>query len=204
MCARTALEGIDNYYDCFDDPWAFENHLSTEPKPEWYTAGLGERWLTMETLLKHWPANMWIQTPLEITSDLMQKYGIRAEEIEEIIVDPPTYLRMYYSPEGYTSVMQAQFSIPYMLAVMILDPTPSAAWNREENLKDPRILFLASRVHAGAKDMLYMPECFKDFQQGHHPVITITIRTCDGHEYSETMEKHLGHPGNMMNDDVPV
>jgi len=114
-------------------------------------------------------------------------------------VDPPTYMRMYYSPEGYSSVMQGQFSIPYMLAMMILDPKPSSAWNDESKLTDPKVLELAARIKGGPSEQLIMPICFKNFQKGHHPVITVTIRTKDGREVSETMERHLGHPYNMMN-----
>lgn len=201
MSVLTAKAGVDNYTDCFDDPWSFENHLTSDPKPEWYNKDLGDRWLIMETLLKHWPANMWIQTPLEITYDLITENNIHAEDIKEIIVDPPTYLRMYFSPEGYSSVMQAQFSIPYMLAVMILDPVPSVKWNDKKNLKDKRVLELASKVRSGTSEMLLMPKCFKEFQQGRFPKITIRIETNDNRVFSKTMDYHLGHPRNMMNRD---
>lgn len=201
MCALNAKAGVDNYMDALDDPWSFENHMCVSPSPDWYTKDLGKRWLIMETLLKHWPANMWVQTPLEITYNLVRKHNLKKENIREIIVDPPTHLRMYYSPEGYTSLTQAQFSIPFMLATLITDPKPSPRWYERSKLTDPDILELAGKVKPGPSDMLFMPKCFKNFQNGHHPVITITINTCDGNSYSETMECHLGHPRNMMNAD---
>ena len=198
VSAMNAKLGISNYMDALDDPWSFENHMCVSPFPEWYTKDLGKRWLTMETLLKHWPANMWIQTPLELTDRLLTEHDIKKDDIAEIIVDPPTYLRMYYSPDGYSSMMQAQFSIPYMLACLILDHTPGANWCDETKLKDSEILALAAKIHGGNSDMLYMPQCFKNFQKGRHPVITVTIKTFSGKEYSETMEGHLGHPRMMM------
>lgn len=198
VSAMNVKLGISNYTDALDDPWSFENHMCVSPFPEWYTKDLGTHWLTMETLLKHWPANMWIQTPLELTENLLSKHNIKAEDIVEIIVDPAVYLRMYYSPEGYTSMMQAQFSIPFMLASLILDRVPGSNWCDESKLHDPEILALAGKVHAGPGDMLYMPQCFKNFQKGHHPVMSVTIKTNDGSAYTETMEGHLGHPRMMM------
>jgi 2-methylcitrate dehydratase PrpD len=201
MCAFNAEAGISNYMNALDDPWAFENHVSTEPDNSWYTKDLGSRWLIMETLLKHWPANMWIQTPLELTDMIMTENNITKDDIAEIIIDPPTYLRMAYYPEGYTSLTQAQFSMPFMLASYILDPTPSSKWLREEKLKDKELLAIAAKVKSGPSEPILMPSAFKNFQKGRHPVITVTIKTNDGKEYSETMEKHLGHPGNMMTEE---
>ncbi|NLP30985.1 MAG: MmgE/PrpD family protein [Clostridiales bacterium] len=201
MCAFNAEAGISNYMNALDDPWAFENHVSTEPDNSWYTKDLGSRWLIMETLLKHWPANMWIQTPLELTDMIMTENNITKDDIAEIIIDPPTYLRMAYYPEGYTSLTQAQFSMPFMLASYILDPTPSSKWLREEKLKDKELLAIAAKVKSGPSEPILMPSAFKNFQKGRHPVITVTIKTNDGKEYSEIMEKHLGHPGNMMTEE---
>lgn len=198
MCAFNAQEGVDNYTDALDDPWAFENWMTVSPDSSWYTRDLGKRWLIMETLLKHWPANMWIQTPLELTDSIMTKNNLTKDDIAEVEIDPPTYLRMAYYPEGYSSLTQAQFSMPYMLASYICDPTPSCKWLQKEHLTDPEILAVAAKIKSGPSEPLLMPKCFKDFQKGHHPVITVTIRTNDGRTFSETMEKHLGHPGNMM------
>lgn len=198
MCVFNAEAGIDNYMDALDDPWAFENHMSVSPDSSWYTRDLGKRWLIMETLLKHWPANMWIQTPMELTDRIMTAHGLHKDDIAEVIVDPPTYLRMAYYPEGYTSLTQAQFSMPFMLASYICDPTPGSNWLRRERLSDPEILAVAAKIKSGPSEPLLMPKCFKNFQKGHHPAITVTIKTNDGRAFSEAMEKHLGHPGNMM------
>lgn len=198
MCAFNAEAGVDNYMDALDDPWAFENHMSLTPDSSWYTKDLGTHWLTMETLLKHWPANMWIQTPMELTDSIMTKNGLTKKDIEEVLIDPPTYLRMAYYPEGYTSLTQAQFSMPFMLASYICNPTPGSHWLQRKQLTDPEILEMAGRVKSGPSEPLLMPKCFKEFQKGRHPVITVTIKAKDGRVFSETMEKHLGHPGNMM------
>lgn len=154
----------------------------------------------METLLKHWPANMWIQTPLELTDLIMTKYHLGKDDVADVTVDPPVLARMEYYPEGYTSLTQAQFSIPFMLASYICDPTPSCKWLARERLTDPEILTMAAKVHGGPSEPLFMPKCFKDFQKGkdgHHPIMTVTIKTNDGREYSETMKVRKAFPEAM-------
>ncbi len=199
LCALTALEGVDNYTDCFDDTYSWDYHMCPNPKRDWYTKDLGTRWLTMETLMKHWPANMWIQTPIELADVIRKKYGVRAEDIEEILLDPPIVNRMYYDPKGYTSLVQAQFSTPFMLASYFLNPEhPGRDWFERGRLTDPAVLELAGRVHGGPSQPESPSKGFKQFQTGSFPMKTLTVRTKSGKTYRESMDCHPGHPRNMM------
>ena len=198
VCALTAKAGVDNYTDCFDDTYSWDYHMCPNPKRDWYTKDLGEKWLTMETLMKHWPANMWIQTPLELADVIRTKYGVKAEDIEEIILDPLIINRMYYDPKGYTSLVQAQFSVPFMLASYFLTPNPGKAWFEKDLLTDPKVLELAGKVHGGPSKPDTTSQGFKDFQNGKFPMKTLIVKTKDGKEYRESMDCHPGHPRNMM------
>ena len=198
LAAMTAKAGVDNYMECFDDPYSFDSHMTTEPHREWYTKELGKKWYTMEVLMKHWPANMWLQTPIELVHNITDKNSIAPENIEEIVLDPPTVGRMYYNPEGFNSLTQAQFSGPFMIAAYLLNPIPGPAWFDTKMLKDEKILELAGKVKGGNKPPHYLNLCFKDFQNGKFPMKTVTITTKDGKQYSESMDCHPGHPRNMM------
>lgn len=199
LCALAAKAGVDNYMDCFDDTYSWDYHMCPNPKHEWYTKDLGNFWLTCETLLKHWPANMWIQTSLELADILRKKHNIKAQNIEEIILDPPTKYRMFYDSKGYTSLVQAQFSIPFMLATYFLNPDqPGKSWFERSLLTNPELLELAGRVHGGSSKPDEPGGCFDMFRKGDYPVKTLTIRTKDGKTYSHSMARHPGHPRNMM------
>lgn len=198
LCALTAKAGVDNYMDCFDDTYSFDFHMTPTPERDWYTKDLGTRWLTMEVLMKHWPANMWLQTPIELVHNITTKNGIKPDDIEKIVLDPPTKGRMYYNPEGFNSLTQAQFSAPFMLAAYLLNPVPGPAWFDEAMLTDKKILDLAGRVEAGPSEPHLLQACFKEFQRGHFPMKTVTITTKDGKQYQESMDCHPGHPRNMM------
>ena len=125
VIADLVQKGVHNFMDGLDDPAAYANLMTDHYDPSWYTRELGETWLTMTTLLKHWPANMWVQTPAELASEIIFGNGLRKEDIREIIVDPPRMSRMDLPPEGgFKSLTHAQFSIPYVISAMLHDPTP--------------------------------------------------------------------------------
>ncbi|BDF66471.1 2-methylcitrate dehydratase [Oscillospiraceae bacterium] len=195
---QTAQSGVENYQDCFDDPKVYAIHMTPDPRPEWYTKDLGSWYLTMETLLKHWPANMWNQTAMELAYDITGKHHIAPEEIQEIVLDPPTQLRMGIRPEGYTSLTQAQFSIPFCIAAMLYDRTPGAQWYSLENMKNPKVLALAQKVKSGPSPQHTLGGGFKLMQEGTYPMKHMTITTKDGKVYEASMDVHPGHPKAMF------
>ena len=66
--AHLAAIGISPLQDFLDGESGYWN-LTGNCRWEWYDKNLGSQWMIMETLLKHWPANMWVQTPVEIIHD---------------------------------------------------------------------------------------------------------------------------------------
>lgn len=200
IIAKAVEKGIHNQRDMLDvdDGQGYFMAMTKEPKPELLIENLGNTWMIMDTLLKPWPANMWVQSALQAVVELVEKNGIKAEDISEIVVDPAVKNRMDCPEDGWTSVTHAQFSIPFVLASWLLDPVPGAQWYAPEKLKDSAVLALAKKVKAGASE----PECprgsFDLFRVGDFPVRNVTIRTTDGKEYTQACSKHPGHPHNMF------
>ncbi len=145
---KTVLNGIENMEDAFDDPAAYLKHCAFQ-EPEWLTKELGTRWLMMEMLLvKHWPANVFVQTYAELATRLVTRNQYNPDDIEEIIIRPSVAFRHWYSETGYESVTQAQFSIPYATACAMYHPEPGAVWYQPETMKDPKIVALMNKVKA--------------------------------------------------------
>ena len=200
MCVMLAKSGVENYMDVFDDTFSWDYHMCSHPNRAWYTKELGELWLTKETLLKHWPANMWVQTPIELADIMHRKHGINAEDIEEIIILPSTDNRMYFSKKGYSSVVQAQFSIPFMVASYFLNPDhPGKEWVTNSMLKSSELLALANRIHSSDDLPADTPgKSFDMFRNGLYPIKKMILHTKNGNILEETMSEHPGHPRNMM------
>ena len=213
MIAKAVEKGIHNQLDALDEPRCYTGVIcgddanngsgetrvvSGEADISWLTKDLGTRYLTMETLMKHWPANMWVQTTAEIVADLRKEHGFGPEDVEEIIVDPPVAERMWAPAEGFTSVTHAQFSIPFVVAAMLYDPNPGAQWFTKENMVNPKALALAQRIRGGESPTDSPLTGFKQFRTGSYPMKTVTIKLKNGEVFQKSMDAHPGHPKNMM------
>jgi len=198
LAAICAQEGVDNLERCMDIPYAYQEQLTESVKREWLLKDIGQRYLIMDLLIKHWPANMWVQTPVEICVDLVKTNGINLEDIESIIVDPPTQGRMHFDSKGFSSTMDAQFSLPYTISAALYYKHPGAEWYSEEAMKNEQILQLAAKVHGGENPPLSLQDSFLLFQSGGFPVKQVTIVLKDGKTFQQMQAYHKGHPNMMM------
>ena len=197
MAAICAKYGIQNMQGCFDIPYGYCEQLTKAVDRSWLNRDM-DKFLLMEILIKHWPANMWVQTPVELVADMTKKYGIKAEDIEEIVVNPPTQYRQHCPENGFEALTETQFSIPFVVASYLLDPVSGPQWFTKDKFKDPKLMDLAKRVKPGPDPEDTLLHSFNVFQDGSHPEKTVTITTKDGKVYQESMRYHKGHPKNML------
>lgn len=201
---KTVMEGIEGMEDVFDNYKGYFAHTGGNPNPEkWLTYELGEKWVMMDTLLvKHWPANVFVQTYVELAARLATKYKYNPDDVEEIIIRPSVDFRHWYSDWGYKSLTQAQFSIPYGTAVAMYHPEPGALWYQPETMTDPKIVALMNKVKAASfVDLKGSKNRIQDLIQGKHPEKFMTVRLKDGSEYTESAFTHPGHPYYMLTRD---
>ncbi|MBQ6575265.1 MAG: MmgE/PrpD family protein [Lachnospiraceae bacterium] len=203
LIAKQAGLGINNARCALDDvrPSGYLASITSAPKIEWLVKDLGTRYLIMETLLKHWPANMWVQSPLEALKDITDNHSFEPDDIASIEVDPPVTDRMWLSEDGYTSITHAEFSVPFALAAFLKNPTPGASWYSKENLKDKEVLKIASKVKGGSQKPIGPGEGFSMFLNGDYPVRKITVTLKNGEVVSGSSGKHPGHPHNMFTEE---
>ncbi len=198
---KTVLNGIENMEDALDDPSAYLKHCEYQD-PEWFTKELGERWLMMDMLLvKHWPANVFVQTYAELAARLVSKYKFDPDDIAEVVIRPSIAFRTWYSDVGYESITQAQFSIPYVAACAMYHPEPDALWYQPETMKDPKIVALMNKMKADGFVKQTGKKFIKDLIEGKHPEKFMIARMKDGTEYIESTFTHPGHPHYMLTRD---
>ncbi len=199
---KTVMSGIKGMEDAFDDPSAYLLHLRYQ-EPEWITKELGQTWMMMNMILiKHWPANVFVQTYAELAARLVTKNHFDPDEVAEIIIRPSIEFRHWYSETGYKSVTQAQFSIPYCTACAMYHPEPGAVWYKPETMQDPKIIALMMKVKAdGFVDFKGSMTFIKDLIDGKHPEKFMIVRMKDGTEYVESAFTHPGHPNYMLTRD---
>ena len=202
---KNVLLGIENMEDTFDDTTSYADHFDKKSyAPEWFTKEFGTDYVLMDIRVKHWPANMYVQTYAELASVLQKKYRIDPDEIESITLSPAVEFRFYRTDKPYDSLTQAQFNTPYVVAALLYHPERGAVWYKKETLHDPRIYELMNRIHAdgfcdeeGRRPLHAMPH-LKQLIRGYHPEKTMTIRLKDGKQYSESLFSQPGHPSYMF------
>ena len=188
---------VDNLYDILDIEGGYSAMMRGFANEGWLDRNIGTEYLFLELLFKHWPANMWIQTPIECLSNLQAQYGFKAEDIQEIYMTPNFQGRDRFCPDGYPSIKQAQFSIPFCLAAYLLGGEPGPNWFSEERLRDPAILDMASKVVIEGETLKLM-ECFYIFFDGSFPKVSMRITLKDGTVLRGELQFPKGHPRNPM------
>ena len=195
LIAKSGISPIPDFLD--GDIAGYWVAFADKCNREWYDKNLGKDYLIMETYFKHWPTNMWINQHLDGIVAIMKKYKVKAEDVEQIIVRPTVEQRMVYRPEGYGSIMDAEYSIPYCIAVLMYEPEPGPNWYTEEKMKDPKIIELAGKVKAEGP-LLKLSDAFLQFRAGKYPHISVEVRTKDARLVKQDVPLPKGHPRNRM------
>lgn len=195
-CAMIVDAGIDTLMDGLESYSGYHFGVSDQLREEWYDKELGESYYIMELLLKHWPVNMWLQVPLDMADELVKKHSINPEEIDTIYVSPTINRRSEFYPGGYPSLVRAQFSIPFCIAMLLVGPQPGHEWADHKYLNDAKILDFASRVLPEGEQT--KPSlCFNKFREKSYPKYGMRIIMKDGTEYKIEKQFSKGHPKNF-------
>ncbi|MCR5156169.1 MAG: MmgE/PrpD family protein [Butyrivibrio sp.] len=201
FCARngvTAVKiadlGFDNLYDALDDWNGLWNTVSDNVDWDWIDRNLGGEYLIKETLLKHWPANVWNQGPVDTIARLVEDNEFSVEEIESIAISPNVGSKMTGYHKTTRKILDAQFSIPYCVCVYLLDRDPRN-WFTEEMRNNEKLIELTKKVVGSGREYTTR-ELFELFQSGSFPEVKISISLRDGKEISTILQFPKGHPKN--------
>lgn len=199
ICAAVMADlGFDGMTDSLDGPSGLWAQVSDQVDWSWHDRELGSRYLIMETLYKHWPANMWVQGPLDALDELCREHDLtpdRVGDIAHIDVSPIIPMIMENSTGRYDGVLDAQFHLPYCFAAFLLDHDPGQHWFDAGHRSDPAIGDLADRVTASGESLTPF-EAFEVFWAGSFPEVTVTVTLTDGQALTRTLRYPKGHPSN--------
>ena len=187
---------LDNIYNVMDVESGYPMMMRGFANEGWIDRNVGTEYLFGDLLLKHWPSNMWIQTPLDCLDELKRAHDFQPDEIEEIFVSPTYLERDKFSWDGYASCRDAQFSIPYCLAAYLLRGAPGPNWYDASRLADKSLLELASRVRMDPDNLQDLTVAFSMFQSGSFPSTTVRVTLKDGQQFEKTLPFPKGHPRN--------
>ena len=116
--------------------------LSTQPKPEEFIAGLGERFLVTETAIKVYSVGYPIQSPLDAFLTLRRKHGLTAANVEHIVVKLPADGGGIVNNRAMPDV-----NLQYIIAVALLDGDVSFEDSHSyQRMQDPQVIAAKQRI----------------------------------------------------------
>ena len=130
--------------------------VKQEPKPERITDGLGERYSIMDIYFKPYTACRHTHGAAQATLELVREKKLRAADVDSVAVF--TYaigaLAVGKGVPDNGSFVSAQFSIPYVVAVCLLDGMLGPGQLTERRIADPAVTALTKKVTVQPDDVL--------------------------------------------------
>jgi len=146
LASQLAEQGVEANLTNFDGADGFWIMAGADaPDSAAYTKELGESYQLLDVFFKPYPACWGPQTTLNAVHALTQHHDIQPDRVRRIVVLGAPKLLDYADPAPQT-IPDAQFSIPYLVAMLLRRQSPGCTWFSEENLRSPEVAALARKV----------------------------------------------------------
>lgn len=205
LAALLAKEGLKGPCQVFEGVQGlFNAYLKGEKiEVERATAGLGEKWETLNISIKPYPTCHATHSSIDLALIFRDRYGIKLEDIEEFRVYVPK-LTVHLVVEPYQEKISpktpyaAKFSLPYTVTVALRKGRVGLWDFTEDAIKDVEILKYAKKI-VGVHDEVYD----KYIEQDLWPA-RAEVTTKDGASYEEEVLAPKGTPRNPMTKDEVI
>ena len=194
LAAVFAQAGATSPPDILLHPKGYLAAYSTDPKPDALTDRLGTFWEILQNGFKLYPSILASHSPIGATLELVQAQAIDPRQIKSVTVNTYATVKSHFSNKDVQTVMSARLSVPYCVAVAIVDRSVGQPQFRADRFNDPlvrEVLHKVEIVPSEALTKLY-PEKFPA-----HVVITMQ----DGQVHEATFYYPKGDPNNPLSDE---
>jgi len=177
---RQGLDEVDGYY-------LLCGSMSYNEKK--ITQGLGRQYRLQELSFKPYPTCRFMQSTLDSLSIILNEHHLSKDDIECIEVFVTPFLAEAFSVYEPSSMIDAQFSLPYAIAQIMCGRVPSPAWYRGECMNDPNTIENARKVRL-------IPDREVERLRVEKSVLSpkVRVRTKKGLEYEKQEYCAKGHP----------
>jgi 2-methylcitrate dehydratase len=160
-------------------------------------AGLGKDFLITRCSYKAFPTEALTHQPITAVLQVCREHGITHEEIDEILVETTTRgADILSDPSKYKPETRetADHSLPYVIAVAVVDGNVLPESFNDEKLRDPNIWELLPKIKVIAD-----PEIDQLFPKVKRA--RVTIKTNDGNRQTAQTDVAKGAPEDPLTDD---
>ena len=156
-------------------------------------AGLGQRYGMLNIGFKFYSACRYISSTLDAAAAIASDNSIKIEDVEQIIARGPKNMSQNMAQYEPKYPIQAQFSVPYLVTLVLMGEPTGPNWFTEDMLKNPRVREFQHKVK-----VVEDPEASK---VGWGPLNvrwtgTVEITMKDGRHFTKYVEYPKGDPNN--------
>lgn len=167
--------------------------MSDDPRPEMITKGLGSTWYSDSTCFKPHSCCGSNHACIDAVIALIHEHGIKLSEVERIIAGIPRVVQLQTGFDYLAdSVLNAQMSLRYNVAVAIVDGQAYLEQFTPEHIIDEQLLELAKRVEIVIDSEL--DDRYPEVYGGR-----ITLHLKNGKSHTKRVDYSRGMPENPMN-----
>jgi 2-methylcitrate dehydratase PrpD len=132
-----------------DGEYGFWRFFGSERwKPEAVMEHIGETWFLMNTIYKRYPCCGIIATALDCFINIIDKTNLLPEDIEIVnVFSSPEVEKPLWKNTKLASHVDAQFSVPYIIAIVAYRVKVGAEWQDLNWMTNPKILEFMKRVN---------------------------------------------------------
>jgi 2-methylcitrate dehydratase PrpD len=152
---------------------------------------LGKDYGMLNIGFKFYSSCRWTSSTLDAVAAIMSEEGIKAENVEQVIVRVQKLVAdnfAIYEPEY---MIQAQFSIPYVVTLVLMGEPTGPNWYTEKMLKNPRMREFQHKIKIEED-----PVATKNIYVEHKVPSTVEITTKNAKCFSKHVEYPKGEPEN--------
>ena len=161
--------------------------------------GVGTRYEILNVSFKPYPTCRWLHSTLDAGLQIVEENGIKPDEIKHVYVRTPTYLtKKPHDTREPKDMIEAQFSLPYSLAVALSGVKPGPKWFAPEMLSNPAILELSRKIELGPGDEPDQVEVSDEVIESHGGVPSEVEVCVQNRSYTKKIRYPKGHPTNPV------
>lgn len=194
LAARLAQLGASSPPDILGHPKGYLAAFSLEPHPGFLTEGLGTQWEILQNGFKFYPSILASHSPIGAALELASMHRPDPTRIDRVTVHTYATVKSHFSNKQVANTMAARLSVPYCVAVALIDGEVGQRQFQPARLIDPSVKRVLDRTEIVADPALtaLYPEKFP---------ARVEVQMKDGPIFSVEKFYPKGDPNNPLTDE---
>lgn len=175
----------------------WQQHSSDEHRYQKVVDRLGTDYKILLSGFKPFTACRFVHSALGGLQKLLQENKLVADQVQSVTVHSHQNVATDFAVYEPHNMVDAEFSLPYTAAMIMLGKRPGIGWYTDEVMKDPATLENARKVtirYSEESDRLLNEEDYRK----RRVLAIVEVTTKDEKHYRERVELTKGDPGNPM------